>query len=275
MIQDIEPYRLANEFEPVPPEPEDYILWYKDDHILLRHSDEAISFPRFADISSDKTGRYAYLFTVGENTFYLSEAPEAAFGEEFYLENIQALRRTSPRHLTYAGLVGYQLYNWYRNRHFCGRCGKPMKPATNERMLYCPECGNLEYPKISPAVIVALTDGDRILMSKYAGRAFKKYALLAGFAEIGETIEETIRREIMEEVGLKVKNLRYYKSQPWPYSDSLLFGFFAELDGEDTITLDENELAVAEWFTRSEMPVEADGFSLTNEMMMQFKNGRF
>ena len=275
MIQDSEPYRLANEYEPAPPEGDAYILWYKDDYILLRHSSEAISFPRFSDISPDMAGRYAYLFSVGEDTFYLSEAPEAAFNEDFYLENMQALRRTRPRYLTYAGLVGYQLYNWYRNRRFCGRCGKPMKPAANERMLYCPECGNLEYPKISPAVIVAVTDGDRILMSKYAGRAFKKYALLAGFAEIGETIEETVKREVMEEVGLRVKNLRYYKSQPWPFSDSLLFGFFADLDGDDTITLDENELAVAEWFTRDAMPVEADGFSLTNEMMIQFKNGLY
>ena len=275
MIQDIEPYRLANEYEPATPEGDAYILWYKDDYILLRHSSEAISFPRFSDISPDMAGRYAYLFSVGEDTFYLSEAPEAAFNEDFYLENMQALRRTRPRYLTYAGLVGYQLYNWYRNRRFCGHCGKPMKPAANERMLYCPECGNLEYPKISPAVIVAVTDGDRILMSKYAGRAFKKYALLAGFAEIGETIEETVKREVMEEVGLRVKNLRYYKSQPWPFSDSLLFGFFAALDGDDTITLDENELAVAEWFTRDAMPVEADGFSLTNEMMIQFKNGLY
>lgn len=275
MIQDIEPYRLANEYEPAPPEKDAYILWYKDDYILLRHSDEVLSFPRFSDIPPDMAGRYAYLFSVGQDTFYLSEAPEAAFNEDFYLENMQALRRTSPRYLTYAGLVGYQLYNWYRNRRFCGRCGQPMKPAANERMLYCPECGNLEYPKISPAVIVAVTNGDRILMSKYAGRAFKKYALLAGFAEIGETIEETVRREVMEEVGLKVKNIRYYKSQPWPFSDSLLFGFFADLDGDDSITLDENELAVAEWFTRDEMPVKADGFSLTNEMMMQFKNGLY
>lgn len=275
MIQDIEPYRLANEYHPLPPEENAYILWYKNNEILLRTEETGISFPRFSDISFDPSSQYAYLFSVGEDTFYLVNTSEAAFSPAFHLENMQTLRRTAPRTLTYAGLVGYQLYNWYRNRRFCGRCGGLMKPAQNERMLYCPDCGNLEYPKISPAVIVAVTDGDRILMSKYAGREFKKYALLAGFAEIGETIEETIKREVMEEVGLKVKNLRYYKSQPWPFSDSLLFGFFADLDGKDAITLDENELAVAEWFHRSEMPVEAEDFSLTNEMMMQFKNGNF
>lgn len=140
-----------------------------------------------------------------------------------------------------------------------------------ERMLFCPECGCMEYPKICPAVIVGVTDGNRILMSKYAGREYKKYALLAGFAEIGETLEDTVRREVMEEVGLKVKNITYYKSQPWSFSDTLLVGFFCELDGEDKVVLDEDELSLAEWFEREEIPVEYEDCSLTNEMMMAFK----
>lgn len=110
-------------------------------------------------------------------------------------------------------------------------------------------------------------------MSKYAGRTYKKYALLAGFVEIGETVEETVKREVMEEVGLKVKNVRYYKSQPWSFSDTVLMGFYCDLDGEDSITLDEEELALAEWFEREEIPVEPSRDSLTNEMIMKFKNG--
>ena len=131
-----------------------------------------------------------------------------------------------------------------------------------------------DSPKISPAVIIAVTDGNRILMSKYAGREYKKYALLAGFNEIGETIEETVKREVMEEVGLQVKNITYYKSQPWSFSDTLLMGFFCQLDGEDKITLDQEELALAQWFEREEIPVKEDDLSLTNEMMIAFKNGR-
>ena len=131
----------------------------------------------------------------------------------------------------------------------------------------------MEYPKICPAVIIGVTDGDRILMSKYAGRTYKKYALLAGFTEIGETVEQTVAREVMEEVGLKVKNIRYYKSQPWAFSDTLLMGFYCDLDGEDKITLDQDELALAEWFKRDEIPVEPSRDSLTNEMIIRFKNG--
>ena len=149
-----------------------------------------------------------------------------------------------------------------------------MKHDTKERMMYCPSCGRREYPVLMPAVIVGITNGDKIICSKYEGRSFKQYALIAGFAEIGETIEETVQREVMEEVGLKVKNLRYYKSQPWSFTDTLLMGFFCELDGEDGITLDTDELAMAEWFERDKMPVEAEDLSLTNEMMMAFKHGK-
>ena len=110
-------------------------------------------------------------------------------------------------------------------------------------------------------------------MSKYAGRAYKNYALIAGFTEIGETVEQTVAREVMEEVGLKVKNIRYYKSQPWAFTDTLLMGFYCDLDGSDAIRLDENELAVAEWFTREEIPEPVSQESLTNEMILRFKNG--
>ena len=148
-----------------------------------------------------------------------------------------------------------------------------MSHSEKERMLYCEDCHNMEFPKICPAVIIGVTDGNRILMSKYAGRAYKKYALLAGFTEIGETVEQTVAREVMEEVGLKVKNIRYYKSQPWAFTDTLLMGFYCDLDGEDKITLDQNELALAEWFEREEIPVGPSRDSLTNEMIIQFKNG--
>ena len=138
----------------------------------------------------------------------------------------------------------------------------------------CPSCGNVMFPKISPAIIVAVTDDhNRLLVTKYAGRTKDQYALVAGFVEIGETLEETVQREVMEEVGLKVKNIRYYKSQPWSFSSTLLCGFFCEVDGDTDITLDTEELAVGEWFDRDNIPVEDDGVSLTREMIGVFKIG--
>ena len=129
------------------------------------------------------------------------------------------------------------------------------------------------YPRINPAVIVGVTDGDRLLLTKYRGRAYKKYALVAGFTEIGESFEQTVAREVMEETGLKVKDIRYYKSQPWGFADNILAGYFCEVDGDPTIQMDQEELSVAEWFQRDEIPVEPEDLSLTNEMIIHFKQG--
>ncbi len=141
-------------------------------------------------------------------------------------------------------------------------------------MLLCPHCGNMIFPKICPAVIIAVTDGDRLLLSKYAGRAFTRYALIAGYTEIGETLEQTVAREVMEEVGLKVKNIRYYKSQPWGVDGNILAGFYCDLDGSDQIHLDETELSMAGWYPRDDLPAKDDGISLTREMVRIFGEGK-
>ena len=128
------------------------------------------------------------------------------------------------------------------------------------------------YPKICPAVIVGIINKDKILVTKYAGKEKGKYALVAGFVEIGETLEETVRREVMEEVGVRVKNITYYKNQPWSFTDTLLVGFYCELDGSDEIKMDESELCVAEWKSREELDVKLNDLSLTNEMIVNFLN---
>ena len=142
----------------------------------------------------------------------------------------------------------------------------------------CPACGNLVYPTISPAVIVAVTHGDRLLLTKYSPKnrpgSTRNYALIAGFAEIGEPLEDTVRREVMEEVGLPVKNLRFYKSQPWSFSGCLLSGFYCDLDSEDeTVTLQEDELGEGIWFDRAELPEGVSPISLTWEMIDRFRRG--
>ena len=141
-------------------------------------------------------------------------------------------------------------------------------------MMRCPTCGNMIFPRISPAAIIAVCDGDRLVLSKYAGRAYTRFALIAGFLEIGETAEEGVAREVMEEVGLKVKNIRYYKSQPWGIAGNLLLGYFCDLDGDDTIRIDENELSEAGWYDRNALPAKDDGISLTREMIRIFSEGK-
>ena len=170
-------------------------------------------------------------------------------------------------------MTAWHLFCWYKNSLYCGHCGTRTVHDSVERMMRCPACGNLIYPRISPAVIVAVTDGDRIVLSKYAGRSYTRHSLLAGFIEIGETAEEAVAREVMEEVGLKVKNIRYYKSQPWGIAGNLSIGYFCDLGGEDTIRLDTQELSMAQWFPRDNLPAKDDGISLTREMIRIFAEG--
>ncbi|MCR5134964.1 MAG: NAD(+) diphosphatase [Clostridiales bacterium] len=179
-----------------------------------------------------------------------------------------------PKHQIFAILTGVQLGRWYSNNAYCGRCGAKTELDTKERMIRCPQCGNMIFPKVQPAVIIAVTNGDKLLLTKYADRPHKAYALVAGFVEIGETLEECVAREVMEEVGMKVRNIRYYKSQPWGIDDDLLAGFFCDVDGDDTIRLDHQELKEGAWLSREEVPGEPDDYSLTNEMMMLFKAGK-
>lgn len=272
MIQDIYPHIYRNEYKPEVPQKESFLLIYKGREALLKESEE-ICFPTFGEMElydSALCEKCTYLFSVDNQSFYLAEDFYGDI-EGYCWKDTEMFRRLKPQHLAFAGITGCQLHRWYQSHKFCGRCGREMVKDDRERMLKCEHCGQMEYPKIFPAVIVGVTDGNRLLMSKYAGREYKKYALIAGYAEIGETIEETVKREVMEEVGLKVKNIRFYKSQPWSFTDTLLLGFFADLDGKDKITLDQEELALAEWFEREDIPITERNISLTNEMILYFK----
>lgn len=194
---------------------------------------------------------------------------------EYSVETLRVLRRTKPKEECYAGETAYHLYVWYRDNSFCGRCGEHLEYSHKERAMICPSCGNVVYPKIAPAVIVGIlnSSGDKIVMTRYAGREYKGHALVAGFCEIGETAEDTVRREVLEEVGLHVRNIRYYKSQPWGFDSNLLFGYYCTADEDEPIHMDDGELAKAVWVSRDEIGEEERNLSLTAEMIMHFKEG--
>ena len=276
MIQDLGSQCYHNEYHPVPPKANDCILFFRDRKVLVKVAEDTFSFPDF-----QYTGEYypriytsyTYLFSIDQKNYYLIRDESLDTLPGYTMEDIIIFRNLGPQVNGFALITGYQLHNWYETRKFCGKCGHPLVPDTRERMMYCPHCKNTEYPKISPAVIVGVRNGNRLLMSKYAGGTARRYALIAGFAEIGETLEETVKREVMEEVGLKVKNIEYYKSQPWSLSSSLLMGFYCDLEGSDQIVLEEDELSEAQWFEREEIPYDDYDVSLTREMMIRFKKG--
>ena len=279
MIQDIAPHTYHNEYKPSAPDKDSFILAYEKGSILLprQERDADITFPRFRELEekiADLYNNFIYLFSIDDQRFYLIPELDTSLLPDYEFQDVRILRTARPQHLAFAGVTGHQLFQWYSKRRYCGCCGKPMVHSQKERMMECPSCGNQEYPVLCPAVIVGITNGDKIILSKYEGRRFKRYALIAGFAEIGETIEETVHREVMEEVGLKVKNLRYYKSQPWSFSGTLLFGFFCDVDGDDTLTVDHEELSMAQWVERDKIPDQGYNISLTKEMMMLFRDGK-
>ena len=138
----------------------------------------------------------------------------------------------------------------------------------------CTRCGAIVYPRINPAIVVLVRDGDRALLTHYADRPMlQRYALVAGFTEIGETLEDTVRREVLEEVGIRVKNVRYHANQPWGFSGNLMVGFWADLDGDGDITLDTAELNEAVWLRREEIPPTPDPIDLTHTMIELFRLG--
>lgn len=279
MIQDIAPHRFDLSYRRKAAEDNDFVLCIRENRTLLGKDAEGLWIPRFSDFPQEKERlkeHAYYLFAIdGIPYYYVKDmCCQERAGYEFC--TTQAFREMQPSYQAFAGITATQLHRWKESRRFCGRCGHETEDSLTERALVCPSCGQVEYPKISPAVIIAVTDGSRMILTRYRpspDHAYRGYALVAGFVEIGETFEDTVRREVMEEVGLHVKNIRYYKSQPWAFSDTEMVGFFAELDGDDTIRVEEDELSEANWFGREEIPDDALLNSIGSEMKMLFKYG--
>lgn len=280
MFQDLN-VRYDNAFHKTSPEEQDLVLLYRKNAVLSL-AEEELAFPGCFQLSPEgKSLPLRYAFTLGETRYFLADAgelPESRLVREDapaprFLDS-RDFRGLGPKAAVFAAAVGESLHRWYGDTRFCGRCGGEMTDSATERARVCPGCGMIQYPKISPAVIAAVRDGDRLLLTKYQGRAFKRYALVAGFHEIGETIEDTVRREVREETGLSVKNVTFYKSQPWVFTDSLLLGFYCDLEGSDAITVETDELSEAGWFHRDSLPEDYSPISLTGEMIDRFRSHR-
>ena len=274
MIQDIFPHKFDNHFIPgLLPDDNDTLFCFRGEQILCHMDEGRAVFPRAGDCA-DKNS-LIYLFRLDGQRFFLgSEENTPVSGDYVYLP-LRSLRKKDEEQkpLVFAAVTARHLNDWYRSCRFCGCCGHLLQHSDSERAMVCPSCGRVFYPRINPAVIVGVTKGDEILLTKYAGRGHVFYALIAGFTEIGETFEETVKREVMEEVGLQVTNIRYYKSQPWGFAADILCGYYCDVEGDPSIHPDMHELKEAIWVPRKDVPGQPDDFSLTNEMMLAFRDG--
>ncbi|HNW93710.1 MAG TPA: NAD(+) diphosphatase, partial [bacterium] len=167
---------------------------------------------------------------------------------------------------------GLQLLHWEKTNVFCGRCGARTRAHEQERARVCPQCGLTVYPRISPAVIVAVARGGKILLAR--NRNFRRafHSVLAGFIEPGETFEDCVRREIREEVGISVGNIRYFGSQPWPFPDSLMVGFTADYEHGE-LAVDGREIVQADWYAPDCLPPIPPPGSISRKLIDCFVRG--
>lgn len=292
MIQDIGRHRLINHFMAKKPSAESLILVCQDTRFLARLSVKAreelsgrlvageLQLPKLEDLGSDPGALgLVYLLSVDDNDLFLARTEPKLEVLGFRWEQLRDLRMASPRWLAFAAATGAQLAEWYRCNRFCGVCGHPTEIVPTSREIACPACGNVIYPRINPCIIVGILDSshDHLLLTHYTPEyhPYPNYALVAGFTEIGETFEETVKREVAEEVGLTVENVRYWTDQPWPFSSAILAGFWCEATGSLELKVDHHELKEAAWLSREEIPMpRRDTSSLTNAMISAFANGQ-
>ena len=282
MIQDIAPHRLANEYRgDVQPVSGDFVLYVRGQELAVRRSEgegeKIFSFPQVGEQGVETQG-LTYLFALDERSCWLAQdagLAEPPSGYEMAHNRALRMEGYGPREMMYVAYTAVHLGGWYARNRYCGACGKPVEHHQSLRALKCPDCGNLVFPRLNPAVIVCVRDPERnkIVLTRYArGRYMPIDALVAGFVEIGETIEDCVRREVREELGIEVKNISYYKSQPWGVAGDILSGYWCDVDGDPTLHMDKGELGRAAWVGPDEIPGQPDDLSLTNEMMCLWRD---
>ena len=180
---------------------------------------------------------------------------------------LRTLLAEGPDGLAQAAGRAAQLLDWEATHRFCGSCGAASERSSTELVRVCPRCGATTYPRISPAVIMAVRRGDEILLARRAGMRTSFWSVLAGFVEPGETLEQAVAREVAEEAGIEVEEIRYAGSQPWPFPSQLMIGFRAAYAGGE-LRIDQTELADAGWFGPDALPPIPGRFTIANRLIV-------
>jgi NAD+ diphosphatase len=249
-------------------------LWFVFDRsrLLVKGTGEGCTIPDADDIARWhlRPRQRQYLGSIGEHQCFAAEMPpDSAAVEDCQLQDLRTLFGVLDETLIWIAGRANQLVNWNQSHRFCGHCGHATEDKRDERAKICPVCGLVNYPRLSPAVIVAVIKDKQILLAR--NKRFKRpfYSVLAGFVEPGETLEECVRREVMEEVGLTLGKIQYFGSQPWPFPDSLMIGFVAH-HASGQIRIDNNEIMDAAWFSRDELPRIPPKISIARQLIDWF-----
>jgi NAD+ diphosphatase len=236
--------------------PEAWWFVFRGGEVLVGNHDGRVELPFTGDLEElgIDAGERHYLGRVGDHACLAAAiSTDIELPAGFALEGLRGLYgRVDDELFAIAGRAS-QIVTWDQTHRFCGQCGTPTVPVETERARKCPACGLTAYPRISPCVIVLITRGSEVLLAR--GRSFPvgRYSTPAGFVEVGETLEDTVVREVREEVGVEVENIRYFGSQPWPFPHQIMVGFTCTWKSGE-IRTDQDEIADARWFTRATMP---------------------
>lgn len=231
-----------------------------DDDVLLFHEDRLLVrgdkiFWRREEVADFLDPDSVLHLVTSPGNRVMATLVSARVAEQLDAEDhsLRSLLFNGAEHLLASAGLANQVIDWYNSHRYCGRCGAPTTPHARERALVCEPCGRHYFPRINPCIIVLVTRGDQILLASHARSKGEFYSCLAGFIEVGESAEQTIHREVAEEVGVKVHNIRYFGSQSWPFPSQLMLGFFADyLEGD--IVPDQEEIERAGWFDVRDLP---------------------
>jgi NAD+ diphosphatase len=193
----------------------------------------------------------------------LDKLPENISGELMPVRSLFSLVSAEAVSLTGRAI---QLLDWQKNHRYCGKCGTPTTVKAGQFAMLCPACGLVAYPRISPAVMVLISRGDELLLARSPRFRPGIYSALAGFVEAGETLEQCASREVLEEVDITITNLRYFRSQSWPFPNSLMVAFFADY-ARGIIKPDPSEIEDANWFSRNSLPALPEPVSLARQLI--------
>jgi NAD+ diphosphatase len=254
-------------------------LWFifNKGKLLIKITNDTLTVPDTSDLSESNItlDRFQYLGTLDSHPCYAAELADTPLDADiFKFKELRTLFGSMEEDLIWIAGRANQLVDWSRTHRYCGGCGHLTEDKTEERAKICPQCGLVNYPRLSPAIIVAVLKNNQILLARNKRFKLPFYSVLAGFVEPGETLEECVQREIREEVGITVKNIRYFGSQPWPFPNSLMIAFVADYTSGE-ITIDGSEIVDAAWFLKDKLPKIPPTISIARQLIDWFTKTQF